>query len=604
MPMLSKTEVGLVIAIWGQAWVRGADGLFRVLKLGDTLHKGTVVLTAQNAIVQIAPEGDGDEPDRTLAAVDKTNTLDADRAIADINKGSADAAPAAGLGGGDAGDLTPGFRVERISEVAPAGALSRQAGSPDDTAPSELPVGHEPGQVKSSVVTVPPSTVDAVEEGPNVAVGVTMPAGATQIHIDGVPTVGQLLLADGTPVQAGATLTQAQLTGMVYVPPSDYLPGTPVGDLRYSATAGATTAVGSVGFSITPVNDAPLATGGATSGPEDTTIPVSLTGSDVDSPITGITIQQLPSSGTLLLADGVTAVTAGQWMTPAQAAGLLYRPDPNASGTTTITFSVTDDQGATSAAATWTVTVTAVDDLPVVGPDSFTVAEDGSTTINVLANDADPEGNALTVTQVNGTPIVDGGAAVAVLHGSVQLVGGQLVFTPAPNYNGPVNFSYTASDGALSARRDRVGHGERGRRCAGGQRRRVHGRRRRQRDGQRARQRQRPRWRHADDHAGQRCGHRRRWRGGGGARRQRAAGRWPAGVHARARLQRAGRLQLHGIQRQHRVGRIGERHGDAGRRCADRQCAHRADGQRRFAAGVLGRHRQCARASPTSMATP
>ena len=64
----------------------------------------------------------------------------------------------------------------------------------------------------------------------------------------GVPTVGQLLLADGTPVQAGATLTQAQLTGMVYVPPSDYLPGTLVGDLRYSATAGATTAVGSVGF--------------------------------------------------------------------------------------------------------------------------------------------------------------------------------------------------------------------------------------------------------------------------------------------------------------------------------------------------------------------
>ena len=47
-----------------------------------------------------------------------------------------------------------------------------------------------------------------------------MPAGATQIHIDGVPAVGQLLLADGTPVQAGATLTQAQLTGMVYVPPS------------------------------------------------------------------------------------------------------------------------------------------------------------------------------------------------------------------------------------------------------------------------------------------------------------------------------------------------------------------------------------------------
>ena len=398
-----------------------------------------------------AGEGEGDESDTIVAAVNKANTIDADRAIEGINKGSADAAPAAGLGGGDGGDLTPGYRVERISEVAPAAALARPGAGPNDAALAELLVGHEPERVTTPVVTVPPSTVDAIEEGPNVAVGVTVPAGATQVRIDGVPAVGQLLLADGTPVQAGATLTQAQLTGMVYVPPADYLPGTPAGELRYSATTGSATTVGSVGFSITPVNDAPVATAGAGSGLEDTTIPVSLAGSDVDSPIAGITIQQLPGAGTLLLADGVTAVTAGQWLTATQAAGLLYRPDPDSWGSTSITFIVTDNQGAASAPANWTLTVSAVDDLPVTVGDSFTVAEDGSTTISVLANDADPEGNALTVTQINGTPIVDGGAAVAVLHGSVQLVGGQLIFTPAPDYNGPITFTYTASDGALSA---------------------------------------------------------------------------------------------------------------------------------------------------------
>jgi hypothetical protein len=303
----------------------------------------------------------------------------------------------------------------------------------------------------TNTVSVPTSTIDAVEEGPNVAVGLTVPVGATQIYIVGVPLMGQLLLADGTPVQPGAALTQTQLTGMVYVPPADYLPGTAVGDLRYGATVGATQVVGTVGVNITAVNDAPVAAAGSASGFEDTTIPVSLHGSDVDSPIGGITIQQLPTTGALLLADGVTAVAAGQWLTPAQAAGLLYRPDPNASGSTSVMFTATDDQGATSAPATWTLTVNAVDDLPVVGGDSFTVAEDGSSTINVLTNDADPEGNPLTVTQVNGTPIVDGGPAVAVLHGNVQLVGGQLVFTPAPNYNGPVNFTYTASVVALLA---------------------------------------------------------------------------------------------------------------------------------------------------------
>ena len=62
-----------------------------------------------------------------------------------------------------------------------------------------------------------------------------------------------------------------------------------------------------------------------------------------------------------------------------------------------------------------------------------------------------PDGSALTITQVNGIPVDDGGPAVAVPNGSVQVVGGQLVFTPAPDYNGPVSFTYTASDGALAS---------------------------------------------------------------------------------------------------------------------------------------------------------
>ena len=62
MPMLSKTEVGMVIAIWGQAWVRDGHGMFRPVKLGDVVHKGEFVLTAQNAIVQIADQA-SDAPD-------------------------------------------------------------------------------------------------------------------------------------------------------------------------------------------------------------------------------------------------------------------------------------------------------------------------------------------------------------------------------------------------------------------------------------------------------------------------------------------------------------------------------------------------------------
>ncbi|MEZ5705915.1 MAG: Ig-like domain-containing protein [Burkholderiaceae bacterium] len=106
---------------------------------------------------------------------------------------------------------------------------------------------------------------------------------------------------------------------------------------------------------------------------------------------------------------------------------------------------------AATATANVNGTVTPVNDAPVANNDSFTVAEDGSVTVDVLANDTDIDGDSLTITQVDGQVITEGGAPVAVTNGSVALVGGQLVFSPAANYNGPVSFSYTVSDGSATA---------------------------------------------------------------------------------------------------------------------------------------------------------
>ena len=47
---------------------------------------------------------------------------------------------------------------------------------------------------------------------------------------------------------------------------------------------------------------------------------------------------------------------------------------------------------------------------------------------------------------VNGQPITEGGAPVTVPNGTVALVGGQLVFTPAPGFTGPASFGYTVTD--------------------------------------------------------------------------------------------------------------------------------------------------------------
>ncbi|MBU1237371.1 MAG: retention module-containing protein, partial [Gammaproteobacteria bacterium] len=69
----------------------------------------------------------------------------------------------------------------------------------------------------------------------------------------------------------------------------------------------------------------------------------------------------------------------------------------------------------------------------------FAATEDTPRTITpdqLLGNDSDPNGDALTIVSVHGAT-----------HGTVALVGGNIVFTPAANYNGTASFTYTISDG-------------------------------------------------------------------------------------------------------------------------------------------------------------
>ena len=117
-----------------------------------------------------------------------------------------------------------------------------------------------------------------------------------------------------------------------------------------------------------------------------------------------------------------------------------------ATRTTTATYTITDDEGGTSSASV-TVTVTGVNDIPVAQDDTFTVAEDGTVTIAVRANDTDIDNNPLTITAIDGTAITIG-TPVAVANGTVTLTAaGTLIFKPAANYNGPASFTYTISDG-------------------------------------------------------------------------------------------------------------------------------------------------------------
>jgi Ca2+-binding RTX toxin-like protein len=117
---------------------------------------------------------------------------------------------------------------------------------------------------------------------------------------------------------------------------------------------------------------------------------------------------------------------------------VVFTPAANYNGPASFTYTVSDGQGGTST-ATVNVTVAAVNDAPTAVNDSVSATEDTPlvlTPATLLANDSDVEGNNLTITGVGNAT-----------HGTVALNGGNVVFTPAANYSGPANFTYTVSDG-------------------------------------------------------------------------------------------------------------------------------------------------------------
>ena len=228
----------------------------------------------------------------------------------------------------------------------------------------------------------------------------------------------------------------------------------------YAVTVTATDILGlttSQSFTWTVSNPAPVANNDAVATLENTAASGSVfanNGSGVDSDPDGDAFTVAAVNG---LAGNVGASVAGSTggaFTINSDGSYAFNPgtafDNLAAGqtrTTTVSYTISDGEGGTSI-ATVTVTVTGVNDNPVANADSFTVAEDGASTIAVKANDSDIDGNPLTITAVNGLAIAVG-SPVAVTNGTVSLTAaGTLTFTPTANYNGPASFTYTISDGA------------------------------------------------------------------------------------------------------------------------------------------------------------
>ncbi|EOB3920050.1 tandem-95 repeat protein [Vibrio parahaemolyticus] len=117
---------------------------------------------------------------------------------------------------------------------------------------------------------------------------------------------------------------------------------------------------------------------------------------------------------------------------------VTYTPNDNYHGEDTFTYIVTS--GGVSESAIVEVNVTPVNDAPVAKNDISTTQEDTAVTIDVLSNDTDVDGDKLSIQS----------ATVPEAQGKVEIVDGKLVFTPAENFNGDAEITYTVTDGQLT----------------------------------------------------------------------------------------------------------------------------------------------------------
>ncbi|UCV29450.1 retention module-containing protein [Ferribacterium limneticum] len=364
---------------------------------------------------------------------------------------------------------TPVTANTPLSPSDAAGLIFKPAADFNGTVNIPFTVTDNSNVTSASATT--PITVNPINDPPVAVVtpasgdeDTPIPVSLTGTDIDGtiqyvtvttLPPAGQgvLYLADGTtPVVAGAQLTPTEAAGLVFQPAPDFngtvnIPFT-VTDNENGTSPQATAAI-----SVNPVNDLPVGVTAPAVGNEDSPIPVSLSGTDIDGTIQYVTVTTLPPAGqgVLYLADGTTPVVAGAQLTPTEAAGLIFQPAPDFNGTVNIPFTVTDNNNATSAPANAQVTVTPINDLPVAVATSAAGNEGSLIPVSLTGTDIDGIIQSVTVTTLPPA----GQGVLYLADGTTPVVAGAqltpsqaagLIFQPAGGFNGTVSLSFTVTD--------------------------------------------------------------------------------------------------------------------------------------------------------------
>jgi outer membrane protein OmpA-like peptidoglycan-associated protein len=172
----------------------------------------------------------------------------------------------------------------------------------------------------------------------------------------------------------------------------------------------------------TVVNNVPVAVVDSVSTDENIAVLINVLANDTDADGDTLSINSTtnPANGTIAIVNGK----------------IKYTPNTAYFGTDTFTYTVVDSNGNVSPATTVTVIVADVNGAPIAVNDAKTTEMNTPTTINVLSNDSDVDGDTLSVVSKTNPG-----------NGSVSLSGGTFTYTPNNNYTGTDTFDYTITDG-------------------------------------------------------------------------------------------------------------------------------------------------------------
>ena len=188
----------------------------------------------------------------------------------------------------------------------------------------------------------------------------------------------------------------------------------------------ANSAEATVTVTVSSLNDVPVAVPLTLSTNEDIVLNGNLVGTDAESsPLTY-------SAGSIAAAHGVVVINAGT-------GAFTYTPTSNYNGPDSFSYKVNDGT-ANSLDALVSITVVAVNDLPVANPTSATTTEEVAV------------GGVLSATDGDGNPLTYFIGSVSPAHGTVTVTtNGFFIYTPDVNYTGSDSFTFKANDGTSNS---------------------------------------------------------------------------------------------------------------------------------------------------------